>query len=108
MSWRVDHAPRPFIVIEGPRAAVGRRVTEASRAAERDGWRIVVGWAAPLTGERVVCTGTVATADDARRALLAAVTGAGLIVAAQADRETIDRFLDDLGGFGVVNHLVGT
>jgi DNA-binding NarL/FixJ family response regulator len=44
--------------------------------------------------------------DDGRRALLAGVAGSGLIVALKADRETIDRFLDDLRRLGPVDHLV--
>lgn len=68
------------------------------------GWLIVRGWAAPMRGDRVVCTGWIRTADDARRALLAAVAGAGLAVAVAADRETADRFVDDLRRLGPVVH----
>jgi DNA-binding NarL/FixJ family response regulator len=73
--------------------------------ARRDGWQVVRGWAAPLGRERIVCSGAVRTADDGRRALLAAVAGSGLIVALRADRDTIDRFLDDLRRLGPVDHV---
>ena len=97
---------RPFLVVEGPAAAVAVPLAEAVAEARSDGWAIVDGWAAPLTRERVACTGTILGTDDARRALLAAISGAGLIVASRADRETIDRFLDDLRRLGPVDHVV--
>ena len=81
-------------------------LAEAVAAARSDGWAIVDGWAAPLTRERVACTGRINGTDDARRALLAAISGAGLIVASRADRETIDRFLDDLRRLGPVDHVM--
>jgi predicted DNA-binding protein (UPF0251 family) len=95
----------PLLVVEGSRAAATERVAAALAAARDDGWSIVRGWAAPLRRDRVVCTGSVRTTDDARRALLAAVSGAGLAVAASADRDTIDRFLDDLRRLGPVEHV---
>ena len=56
---------------------------------------------------RAVCTGTVASADDAAGALLAVVAGAGLVVAARADRAVVDRLCDDLRRFGRVDHRTG-
>ncbi len=91
-------------MVEGLPALVGRQIAIALGEAEAAGWRIVAGWAAPLSGERVVCSGTIRTPDDARRALLAAVSGAGLVVAARTDRETLDRFVDDLRRLGAVDH----
>jgi DNA-binding NarL/FixJ family response regulator len=83
-------------------------VEAALAAALAADWAIVRGWAAPLGRERVVCTGWVRTPDDARRALLAAVSGAGLIVGCSVDRDTVDRFLDDLHRLGPVEHLHAT
>jgi DNA-binding CsgD family transcriptional regulator len=95
----------PLIVVGGPRRVVDLRVTAAVAAARAEGWTIVEGWAAPMRRDRIVCTGWVRTVDDARRALLAAVAGAGLIVAASADAETLDRMVDDLRRLGPVDHL---
>jgi DNA-binding NarL/FixJ family response regulator len=97
---------RPLVVVEGRTGLLGQPMAVAVAAARRDGWEIVRGWVAPLGRERVVCTGAIRTADDARRALLAAVSGAGLIVGASADRMTIDRFLDDLRRLGPVEHVL--
>jgi hypothetical protein len=98
-------AAPPFVVVEGPPPVVDRRL-RASRAVVREGgWAVVQGWAAPLGGERLVCSGVISTIDDARRALLAAVSGAGLILGVRADRETRDRFLDDLRRLGPVTYL---
>jgi len=81
-------------------------MAEALADAHRGGWRIVRGWAAPLGTERLVCTGRVRTSDDARRSLLAAISGAGLIVHVCGDREIVDRFVDELRSLGHVEHLV--
>jgi len=97
---------RPLVLAEGPPAGRRRVLDDAIASARRDGWGIVRGWAAPLGRERIVCTGIVRTRDQGRRALLAALAGSGLIVALSADRETIDRFLDDLRRLGPVAHLV--
>jgi DNA-binding CsgD family transcriptional regulator len=95
----------PLLVIEGPRAVVRARIAAALEDAADHDWHIVRGWAAPLRRDRVVCTGWVGTPDDARRALLAAVAGSGLVVGCTADRETVDRFLDDLRRLGPVEHI---
>jgi DNA-binding NarL/FixJ family response regulator len=58
-----------------------------------------------MTRERVVCTGTISTADGARRALLAALAGAGLVVSLRLDPVTVDRFLDDLRRLGPVEFV---
>lgn len=97
---------RPLVVIEGPASAVTRPLEARLDRARAQGWRVFRGWAAPLTLERIVCTASVASPDDARRALLAAISGAGLIVASIADRETTDRFLDELRGLGEVEHVL--
>ncbi len=108
MSSVIGSLAPPLVVVEGPPNAIRRPLRASLAALRADGWTVVRGWAAPLGGERVVCTGTVATADDARRALLAAISGAGLVLAAIADRETIDRFLDDLRRVAPVEHRDAT
>jgi hypothetical protein len=95
---------RPLVVIEGAGARATERLDSAIARARLDGWRILAGWGAPMRRERVVCTGWIRSSDDARRALLAAVAGAGLAVAVVTDRETVDRFLDDLRRLGSVEH----
>lgn len=91
---------RPLIVVEGPDAAVGDAIADV-----RDqGWTVVPGWWAPAGGERVVCTGAVASAEDAAAALLAAVGGAGLVVAGRAERDVLDRLCDDLRHLGRLDH----
>lgn len=90
----------PLIVVEGADAAVADAVAEV-----RDqGWTVVPGWWAPSGGERVVCTGTVETAEDAAAALLAAVGGAGLVVAGRAERDVLVRLCDDLRHLGPLDH----
>ena len=88
----------PLVVVEGGPAAVANAVAEARNA----GWQVVSGWN-PGRG-RVVCTGTVASAEDAAEALLAAIGGAGLIVEAQAQRDVLDRLCDDLRRIGRLDH----
>ncbi len=96
----------PFLLIDGPRAVAAPLLAAAEAAAWADGWTIVRGWAAPLARERVICTGWIRNVDDARRALLAAVAGAGLIVGVSTDEETVDRLLDDLRRLGRVERVV--
>ena len=91
---------RPLIVVE----ASERAFAHALREVEREGGRMVDGWAA--TGPSVVCTGMVRDAADAAEVLLAAVGGAGVVVHTQADRDVIDRLVDDLRRFGPVDHRV--
>ena len=59
-----------------------------------------------MARDRVVCSGIITDEDSARRALLAAVAGAGLVVHATAKQETVERFLDDLLRMGPVDHRV--
>jgi DNA-binding CsgD family transcriptional regulator len=91
---------RPLVVVEGSE----RALSYALRDVERDGARVVHGW---RNDRSVVCTGLVRDAGDAAEALLAAVAGAGLVVHAQAERDVIDRFVDDLRRFGPVDHRTG-
>lgn len=92
-------------MVEGSSRRADACVATAVAVARADGWTIVEGWAAPLTRDRVVCTGWIRTTDDARRALLAAVAGAGLVVGVSADPETLDRFIDDLRRLGPVDQV---
>lgn len=91
---------RPLIVVEGTDAAVADALAEARAA----GWTVVPGWWGPSGEDRVVCSGPVTTAEDAAAALLAAVAGAGLVVAGRADRDVLDRLCDDLRRLGRLDH----
>lgn len=91
---------RLLVVVEASERALAATLTEVERA----GARVVYGWRNEAS---VVCTGVVRDAADAAEALLAAVAGAGLVVHAQADREVIDRLIDDLRRFGTVDHRTG-
>jgi DNA-binding NarL/FixJ family response regulator len=91
---------RPLLVVEGPDSAVAYALAEV----RADGWTVVPGWWLPSGNDRVVCTGTVSSAEDAAAALLAAVAGAGLVVAARAEREVLDRLCDDLRHLGPLDH----
>jgi DNA-binding NarL/FixJ family response regulator len=55
-------------------------------------------------GADAVCVGVVADAADAEAALLAAVSGSGVVVDARAPREVVDRLCGDLRTFGPVEH----
>jgi DNA-binding NarL/FixJ family response regulator len=90
----------PLVVVE----ASERALAHALREVERTGARVVQGW---RNDASVVCTGAVRDAADAAEALLAAVAGAGLVVHAQAERDVIDRLVDDLRRFGPVDHRIG-
>src|SRR5690349_2987345 len=93
----------PLVVIESANPAADAHVRRAMRNAEAAGWQAVAGWLAPRG--RVVCHGTVASKAEAVQVLRAAVGGAGVVVVAAADRETIDRLLDNLRRLGPVEHL---
>jgi DNA-binding CsgD family transcriptional regulator len=98
-------AVAPLLLVEGPPREAGARLALAIEAARAEGWTIVKGWAAPLARDRVICTGRIRNADDARRALLAAVAGAGLLVTSSAGPDTLDRFVDDLRRLGPVERV---
>jgi len=94
----------PFVVLEGP-PGCSRDDVEVLR---RRGLQIVDGFRPPLRIVGAVCVGTVEGAESAARALLAALAGAGIVVEAQADRQTIDRLVDDLRRRGPVDHRIVT
>ncbi len=95
---------RPLVVVDDPDGPAAR--LDAALVPWLDaGWHVAARWTAPRPGERLLCTGAIESPDDARRALLAAVAGAGLVVAATADRAIVDQFLDELRRLGPVEHV---
>jgi DNA-binding NarL/FixJ family response regulator len=92
---------KPLVVVEGADGAYADALAEVRAA----GWRVVSGWQA--RGPDTVCTGRVASAEEAAAALLAGVGGAGLVIDARADREIVDRLCDDLRRLGRLDHRVG-
>ncbi len=92
-----------LIVIEGTRGVADREAARLRAA----GYEVVDGFrsAAPR-GRPVVRMGRVTGASESADALLAAIGGAGLLVEAAADRDTIDRLVDDLRRLGPVDHRV--
>lgn len=90
----------PLIVVEGSEAALGHALREVKDA----GWEIVGGWRVPAASERIVCTGTIASNEDAAAALLAVVAGAGVVAFGCADRDVLDRLCDDLRRLGRLDH----
>jgi hypothetical protein len=105
---RMQRVVRPLLVVETPFGTGDARARATVLAALEDareaGWQVVRGWVAPLGREPVVCTGVIRTTDDARRALLAVIGGAGLIVLTSGDQRTIDQLVDDLRRLGDVDH----
>ena len=93
--------PPPLVVLEG-------RAFQLASSIEREvavaGWRVVAGWG--RAGSGVVCTGRVDGEAAASAAVLAAVSGAGLIVRAEGPRDVIDRLCDDLRRLGPLDHRV--
>jgi len=94
----------PLIVVEGSAEAMATALSEVRGA----GFRVIEGWLAQRGAGRVVCTGTVTSAEDAAAALLAAVAGAGLVIHGRAKRDVLDRLCDDLRRFGRLDHRLGT
>ena len=82
---------RPLVVVEASERAFAAALRELGGAGAGAG----------------IFTGTVRDAGDAAEALLAAVGGAGLVVHAVAEREVIDRLVDDLRRLGAVDHRTG-
>jgi DNA-binding CsgD family transcriptional regulator len=89
---------RPLVVVEGDATAVADALADL----RAEGWEVVSGWRAARPG--VVCTGVVASAEDAAAALLASIGGAGLVVHGRAPREILDRLCDDLRRIGHLDH----
>jgi len=94
---------KPLVVVEQSERAFAHAVADLRTS----GWKVVSGWAVPTVTRRVVCSGVVASAEDAAAALLAALGGVGLVIDARADREVVDRLCDDLRRIGSLDHRVG-
>lgn len=94
---------RRIVVCEG-RPEDADELGEELRA---EGWTIRDGWDVSVraANERVACLGDVTSAEDAGRAVLAAVRGATVIVRACGPREVIDHLCDDLRRLGPLEHL---
>jgi DNA-binding NarL/FixJ family response regulator len=87
-----------FIVVEGASsAAEARRAIVESGLAARESWDGRIG---------TLCTGIVRTASDAERVVLAALSGADLVVDCRASREVTDDVCDDLRRLGCLDHRV--
>lgn len=93
----------PFVVIESENPGAAEHLRHAIDSARAAGWQPVTGWIAPRG--RVVCHGVVASDADAVLALRAALGGAGVVIVAEAPRETTDRLVDDLRRLGFVQHF---
>jgi DNA-binding NarL/FixJ family response regulator len=90
------------VVIEGSASsAVVDRVC-ADLAAR--GLRVSPDWRGAAPG--IVCRGVVDDDRSAEQAVLAALAGAQLVVAATANREVIDRLCDDLRRLGPLDHRI--
>jgi len=86
-----------LLVVEASEWAFAQAVDNVRRT----GARVVSGW---QRDPAIVCVGTIRDSGDAAEALLAAVAGAGLVVHADAPRDVIDRFVDDLRRLGPAEH----
>lgn len=92
-----------FVVLE---QATPRAAEQAAADLAGADTTIVHGWR-PGPGP-AICVGRVETAEDAVRAVLAAVGGARLVVDAVAPREVVDQLCDDLRRIGELDHRVGS
>lgn len=79
---------RPLVVIEGEAHAFAAALGEMRRA----------GWEPHAQ--------VVATAEDAERAVLAAVDGAAVVIHGTASRDVLDRLCDDLRRVGALEHRI--
>lgn len=82
-------------------------VTAVAEELAVDGAEVVRGWRKPVPGVQLVCVGTVRSPADAAAAVMCAVDGARLVVAADADRDVIDSLCDDLRHLGELDHRIG-
>jgi DNA-binding CsgD family transcriptional regulator len=101
---RPDSADRvpPLVVVEADDAHCDAVRVLLLRA----GWTLS-GEPSDAKAGLVVWEVTVRTAEDASRAVLAAVDGAGLLVRARADRDITDRLCEDLRRIGALQHHTG-
>ena len=92
-----------FVVLEDATPAA---VEAATAELAADGAAVSHDWQTHPAG-RTVCVGSVHSAQDAGRAVLAAVAGAWLVVHADAPRDVVDQLCDDLARIGEVDHRLG-
>ena len=91
----------PFIVVEGSDAAFEAAIADMRAG----GWTLSPGFDdRPPRHGRIVRYGCVASAADAASALIAALGGAGVVVAAHAPADVMDLLLADLRHIGPVEH----
>jgi len=91
-----------FIVIEsGSPAGFERACAELTA----NGSRVVTTLAVPRRGQ--VSAGEVTDEPSAQQAVLAALAGAHLVIAASGRREVIDMLCDDLRRLGSLEHRIG-
>jgi DNA-binding NarL/FixJ family response regulator len=90
------------VVVEGAAATVA--VEQACAELSDRGLRIQPDWRAAAPG--VVWTGLVRDEDDAQHAVLAALAGAHVVLAATAERDVIDRMCEDLRRLGPLDHRI--
>ena len=86
---------RPLVVTEGDGV-----FAEAVEELRGQGLEVGDGW----TCGAEVCAGVVADADDAAAAVLAAVSGRGIVVDGRAGRDVLDRLCSDLRTLGPLDH----
>lgn len=90
---------RPFVILDSGDGLAA----ESARLLAR-GWQVAEGFAARPAAPAVVLAGYVSGAADAEAALLAALDGYGLLIAAGTDHAVLDRLADDLRRLGPVEH----
>jgi DNA-binding NarL/FixJ family response regulator len=89
------------VVVEGSVAAVQRACDELAA----QGWPLIDEVDDARQG--VVWRGVVDSEAAAQRAVLAALAGAGVVVAGTAERDVLDRLCDDLRRLGRLDHRLG-
>jgi DNA-binding CsgD family transcriptional regulator len=103
--------PPPLVVVEGEPAATADAVAAVRADLRRAGWQVVdAAWTGDpdpaRPGSGVVRLGVVTDAATASHAMLAALSGEGLLLTASADRATVDLLCEDLRRLGPVRHVV--
>jgi len=104
----------PLVVVQGSEASF----RAAKVTLERRGWLVVQGWnstfqkgrgsgPSPAGRSKIVRTGTVSTRTDAANAVLTALGGQGVLIAANAEHTVLDTLCDDLARLGPVDFRSG-
>lgn len=89
---------RPLLLVQGSDA-----LAEATDDVVQRGWPLIAGWSPDETRSGVVCWGSVADVADVGQAVLAAISGAG-VLAQPAGRHLAEQLGDDLRRVGDVQH----